>query len=220
MFAGVCVRPRPFEFTLGGSSLDPLGSFDFVNDTYTWGATSLTAADVTDKTAWITANGLEVPASSGTSAELLYSQATTFLADCQWTMVIDVDILSTSGSPVTYLFTETNSGEGFFIQVSFAGEWDLASGDGNTFPVAFDGSNISTGVHRFAVTQTDAISMVSIDGAAAQSDTTGVVLPVGGFPMVNFFMGGYSTGTGRAVNIRKIKIYDAVTDAAQLQSLS
>lgn len=218
MFVGTSVRRPPG--TPGGSGLSSLGRFDFVNDLYTWQGTPLTAADVTDQTAWITADGLEIPGSSGTSAELIYAPAQTFLAGCQWTMVLEVEILNTGFSPSTYLFTETNAGEAFFIQVSFAAEWELTASDGSNNPFALDFTHsVSTGIHRFAVTQTDDRCSLSVDGFAVETDTEGVTLPVPGFPMVNFYFGGYSTGTGRAVNIRSVTIYETVDDSS-LPSLS
>lgn len=218
MLIGITVRPRPFTPPVQG--LSALGSFDFVNGVYTWNGITLAAADVVDQPGWITANGLEIPAGAGAGAELIYSAAQTFLADCQFTMVIETEILDTGFSPSTYLFTETNSGQAFFIQASFAAEWELTASDGNTNPFAFDAAHsVSTGVHKLAFTQIDSICSLSVDGNAVHSDSTGVVLPVIGFPMVEFFIGGYSTGTGKAVNIRKLSIYDPVADST-LPSLS
>lgn len=220
MLVGICSRKRPSVGGGGGGGNAALGEFDFINGSYSWGGITLTAADVVDQTGFITANGLEIP-SGGTSAEMLYSAAQTFLADCQWTMVIEANILDTGFSPTTYLFTETNAGDAFFIQVSFAAEWELESGDGNTFPATMDTVNsISTGIHKLAVTQTNDAGLLSIDGNAVQSDMTGVVLPVGGFPMTKFYFGGYSSGTGKPVYIRKVSIYDAITDNPTLVSLS
>lgn len=218
MLIGITVKPRPFTPPIEASS--SIGSFDFVNGVYTWNGVTLTAADVIDQTGWITVNGLEVPAGAGAGAELLYPAAQTFLADCQFTMVIEAEILSTGFSPISYFFTAANAGQAFFIETGFASDWYLTANDGNTNPFADDSvHSISTGVHKLAITQVDANSSVSVNGNSVHTDAVGTSLPVVGFPMVDFFIGGYSTGTGKAVNIRKLSIYDPVADAG-LPSLS
>lgn len=195
-----------------------LGSFDFVNGVYSWGASSLSASDVIDQTGWIGAGGISVPGSGAAGAEILYAAATAVLGACSWTLAIEIDLLSASST--TDLLTIANAGDAYSIQIIYNGGWQANSTDGMAAVFAGDYANsLSTGVHKVAVTRTDAKSVISVDGHAAQSDLTACTLPVIGFPMANFFLGGWDTYTDNAVKIRSLTIYD-VQDDSVLPSLS
>lgn len=188
-----------------------LGRADFVLGNYSYGGTALAASDVVDQPGWIGASGLQVPSGAAAGAQLL-NQFAARLATCQWTAVIEAEILSLS--PRAYLMTVDNAGEAFYIQISFSDEWEATCGDGNGFPFAFDDTNaVTTGVHKLAVTRVDNRASLSVDGAPVATDTTSCVLPVDGFPMVNFYLGGWDNSTGAAVNIRSLALYDPVADA-------
>ncbi len=197
-----------------------LGTFDFVNHVYDWGGSSLTVGQVTDQTGWVGASGMVIPAFAGAGAQILYAATQTFLAACQFTAVIEVEILNANQA---LILTIANSGEAFYIEFEVFGttEWDLIDSDGgparSAFPTATNG--VSVGVHKAAFTRTDTLSAVAVDGGPAYSDTTTVTLPVGGFPMVDFCLGGFVDYTDDTIRIRSVAFYDA-QPAGLLPSMS
>jgi hypothetical protein len=190
-----------------------LGQFDFVNHTYSYGGTSHTAAEITDKTTWIGSvggNGLVVPASQPAGASLILSPLRTFLAACQWTVVLDVQILA-AGVSVT-LFTVANATDAIFVEIGYQDQWYIDTSDEFTTQATSDNTSLGTGIHHVAATRTDSNLALSIDhGSLLFVDPTAtVILPVGGNPMTHFYLGGWSSYTDHAVNIRSMSVYDAV----------
>lgn len=204
------------EASEGSVVMPALGDLNFVAGTYDYSGTSYTAAQVIDQTGWIGASGLAIPGGAGAGAEIILSPLTTRLATCQWTMVLGVELLVTN--PRSLLFTESNSGDGFYIQIDFDSEWDCICTDGSATQSPYDLINgISTGIHKMAVTRTDSNVALAVDGNAivgTATDTTVATLPVIGFPMVNFFLGGWGNYTEEAVRIRSLTLYDPVADAS------
>jgi hypothetical protein len=221
MLIGICARQRPFVPPAAG--LQAVGQLDFVNGSYSWNGTTLTAADVVDQTGWITANGLELQADPSSGANLIYSPMTTYLGLCQFSAIFEVNILqSTSfpGAKASQIFWMSNAGLAFFVQAFYQHDWELAASDGNTTPFIDDGINsISTGIHKLGITQTDDMSSLSVDGFSTASDLTGVVLPVVGFPMSVFAFGLTQTANDVAFHLRSATFYDPVENA-QLQELT
>lgn len=185
-----------------------LGQFDFVAGSYHWGATTLTASQVVDQTGWIGGSGLAVPASAGAGAALLYAATTTLLATCEFTCVAEVQTISGFAD----ILVVSNSGDAFFIEcaVTVGTEWDVFDNDGSFDGDGFSTDNVTAGIHKLAFNRSNTNRAISVDGSnpAAGTDTTFVDLPVIGFPMVNFFLGGWQDHTAAAINIRSISFYD------------
>lgn len=220
MLIGVCVKPRPFVPPAAG--LQALGQLDFVNGSYSWDGATLTAADVVDQTGWITANGLELEADPSSGANLIYSPMTTYLGLCQFSAVFEVNILTSTsfpGAKVSRIFWMSNAGLSFFVQGYYQHSWNAEAGDGNTFPAASDGNSLTTGIHKFAFTQTDDKTACCVDGFGVQTDLTGTVLPVVGFPMSVFAFGLTQTANDVAFHLRSASFYDPVENQ-QLQELT
>lgn len=206
------------EFFITGSSPpvgpSPNGEMDFVNGTYSWGVTTLTAADVTDKTAWIGASGLAVPGSAAAGASILYAPLTTLLATCDFSAVFEVETLYNSAADI---LTVSNSYEAYYTSLTVYGgvEWALSDYGGITRSASDGAHGLTLGIHKISFTQRMAGLSVSVDGNAVETDTTdisGAPMPVGGFPMVRFHLGGWTTYTDAAINIRSMSFYDALED--------
>lgn len=243
MLGVVAQQPEPHTWTSGGrmsgggllatqSSLvnppvlpDAIGTFDFVNNTYDWNGSTLAVADVTDQSAWRTANGLEVPA-TGTSASLTYNDTKTFLAACSFTIVFEVEILNVV--KINHLLVVSTAGESIWIELQSIPfgtvEWYANERDGFSNDKFCDHYQaIPIGIHRVALTRTDSYLSISADGNAtsATSDPPNS-LPETGDPMAHFYIGTgpfWGTNDG-AIRIRSIDFYDAQTDNNVLPLLS
>lgn len=192
-----------------------LGIFDFVNGIYDWQGTSITASQVIDQTGWIGVDGLSVPGSAAAGAEILYAATGTFLADINFTAVMEIEILNALEADI---LTITNAGGSYDVSAIVYGqsEWDAHDNDGVTQRWASDDSHsLTTGIHKFAITRTTAAGLsVSVDGNAVQVSTGSSSLPWEGFPMTEFYLGGYNSYTSGAVNIRSVAFYDPQADSA------
>jgi hypothetical protein len=194
------------------------GTFDFVAGVYDWLGTPLSAAQVTDKTAWIGVNGLTVPASQPAGAKILYAATKTFLAASQFTAVFEVELTAT---PFAEIFTMSNSGDSFYAEVTVDPtiEWDIIDNDGSVTGSINVTNAVALGIHKVAVNRANSERSISAGGFASATDTSSVTLPVIGFPMVNFFLGGWSDHTSGTIRIRSVAFYD-VQLASSLPSLS
>lgn len=193
-------------------SIASLGSFDFVNGEYSWNGITLAASDVVDQTGWIGASGLAIPGSSGAGAELLYAAMTTVLAGCNFTAVVEIETINTNKAIV---FSIANSGDAYYVDLAAHAEADYYIEDyGGTYRYAEDYEHaLSVGVHKIATTTAPDRTSISIDGNAIVTDPTASTVPVGGFPMTKFYLGGWSNNTQAAVNIRSFAIYETKDDA-------
>lgn len=210
----VCIAKRSARFEAAAGDL-ALGSLDFVNGIYSYGGSSLTAADVIDQTGWIGSGGLEIPASQPAAAKLLGDFATQVLT-CQWTIVAEVEITEEFSGTAAYILTAQASDPTYFIQLDYDfAEWELSDEDNSNSRFTFDDANaISTGIHKVAVTRTDAGLSMSVAGNAVVNDnSSSLILPSPGHAMINPYLGGGPTGTGHTINIRSISIYDPVNDS-------
>ncbi len=190
-----------------------LGMLDFVNNTYVYNSISYTLGQTVNQTAWRDANGLNVPGTGTGGAALLIADLQTKLATCLFAMVIECNILNASG--FANLYTQSNAGEAFFFEYSYASEWYAETNDGNPpHPFAEDlVHSLTTGIHKFAVSRnSDTSLMISVDGHTPVEDTTEDNFPVIGFPMTLFTLGGYSDFSADAVIIRSVSVYDPVSN--------
>ncbi len=194
------------------------GAFDFVAGAYDWLGTPLSAAQVTDQTGWIGGGGLQIPASAS-RASIIYAATKTFLGACAFTAAIEVEILSLATDPD--IFVIANAGDAFFIELkaitSGTDEWFLTDTDGGPARFAEFTNPITTGIHRIAFTRTEVDLSISADGNDVVTTTdaplSGGGLPVAGFPMTQFYLGGWF-GTNSPINIRSVAIYDPQSVAA------
>lgn len=210
----ICIAKRSARIAVSAGDL-ALGSLDFVNGIYSYGGSSLTAADVIDQTGWIGAGGLEIPASQPAAAKLLGDFATQVLT-CQWTVVAEVEITEEFSGTAAYILTAQASDPTYFVQIDYDfAEWELSDEDNSDSRFTFDDTNgISVGIHKIAATRIDGGLSFSVDGAAVVNDiSSSLVLPSPGHAMINPYLGGGATGTGHTINIRSISIFDPVADA-------
>jgi hypothetical protein len=195
------------------ASRGALGTFNFVTGAYNWNGGALTAADVVDQIDWIGAAGLAVPGDAPAGAQVIHAPAASLIESCHFTAVLEVEILGDAERSL--LLTTQNSGGAYYVQASYWDEWEGRCNDGVGAPFAIDDANgISNGVHKLAITRIDNKVALSVDGNAVVIDATACVLPVDGFPMVEAYLGGYSTGTLQAVNIRALAVYSPQPNSA------
>lgn len=188
-----------------------LGTFDFVNGVYDWNGTTLTAAQVVDQTGWIGAGGLEVPASQGAGAELLYADAQTFIGACQVTMAFEFEATSAGEQVIFYCASASLLN---YVYFEYWGGTSLLDSDNNTFRNVTDGGSVGT--LRLSGTRINAADL-SMSTAGGVPDTsfgyTQFDLPTVGNPFTKFYLGGFSTATVEAINIHWMKVYNPVSDA-------
>lgn len=213
----------------GGGS--PLGVADFVAGAYNWGATILTASQVVDQTGWIGGSGLAIPSAAGAAAHVL-NQFATALLTCNWTVVIEADILvSNASAPSSSLLTVYNPPTDLFemgIDLASQQNWFITDHDFQASVTRYTddstdndsgGTADTTGIHKYAVTRVNSGLSASVDGYSVTNDPTNLTLPNVTYPMDRVYLGGAYNGTGRALNIRSLAVYDPQSDS-QLPILS
>lgn len=207
--------PAQDDDIVGEASLpSPVGSFDFVNGVYDWNGTSLTAAQVTDKTAWIGASGLQVPASQPAGAALVYQAAKDFLATLEFTVAFKIEC---AAGDTQIIFTAYDEMLADYYEIGWNDEfWADNAGYGMVEDLA---NGITAGTRRTAISRSNLEHSISVDGHAAVSGNPGYDLPQEGYPISDFFLGGYPTNTIAAINIHWMKIYNLVS-ASTLNLLS
>lgn len=195
------------------------GAFDFVANTYTWDSTPITLAALLDHDEWLsTGGGLDIPDDS--YATLLYAPLLTFLGDSQLTVVAEVittlvspffeDILHIGADSDNY-WTDFSWDFGFTVE-------DNSNLNGDNVG-DFDNAQ-TAGTFKAAMTRIDGHRAVCVSGnAAVINDANVTVLPVPGFPMDGFFVGGQPFGNTLGYTLLSLSIYDPVSDAI-LQTLS
>jgi hypothetical protein len=210
----------------GSGPASLLASADFVNHVYSYGASTLTAGQVVNQTGWITGNGLEIPSAAGAAAHVL-NQFATELLTCNWTLVIEANILVSSNiSPASNLLSVYNNPTDLHemgLDVSSQQNWFITDHDDALAVTRYTddstdndsgGTADTTGIHRYAVTRTNGKLAASVDGYSVTTDTTALTLPNLTYPMDRVYLGGYYNATGRAVYIRLLQIYNPVSDAS------
>lgn len=230
MIPGIVAQDSGGTSTVPGGGT-PLGVADFVAGAYNWGATTLTASQVTNQTGWIGGSGLAIPGAAGAAAHVL-NQFATALLTCNWTVVIEADILtSTSSSPPSNLLSVYNAPTDLHemaIDVSSQQNWFITDHDNALSVTRYTddstdddsgGTADTTGIHKYAVTRTNAKLAASVDGYSVTSQVAALTLPNLTYPMDRVYLGGYYNGTGRALNIRSLAVYSPQSDA-QLPILS
>jgi hypothetical protein len=231
MIPGIVAQDGGIASTTPGGGGTPLGVADFVAGTYNWGATTLTASQVTNQTGWISGSGLAIPSAAGAAAHVL-NQFATALLTCNWTVVIEADILVSSNlSPPSNLLSVYNAPTDAFemgLDISSQQNWFITDHDNNASVTRYTddstdndsgGTADTTGIHRYAVTRTNTKLAASVDGYSVTTDTTALTLPNLTYPMDRVYLGGYYNGTGRALNIRSLAVYSPQSDG-QLPILS
>lgn len=196
-----------------------LGVMDFVAGTYSWNEGALTAADCIDHTAYIGADGLEIGSATNTAPVSILGEFATFLGDCQFTIVFDVEIPTGSASPTLIAVEEPVSGN--IVELFWRSEFEADDKSGFVSRFADDFVNATmTGIHKVALTRTDAKLCISVNGNAIGAGSTGdrddstCVLPDPSNPMTDFHLGGYAGGSvPDHIKIRSVTFYDPVTDA-------
>lgn len=161
-----------------------LVSLDFINGIYFDGAT-VTAADVVDHPEWITASGLEASydneSSVGDAVPHFIGNALTALLAANWTLVLEYEELFAAN--VTAIFTMLNADTNTWskaFRVERLGIGDdlcvaVSDDDSSVFRQVSDISDLiphGIGIHRIAVTRTDAKIAFSVDGGAVHSTAT------------------------------------------------
>lgn len=142
------------------------------------------AADVVDSPELVTGNGLEIPDEvEGGAVEVLGTIAER-LRECEGTFVFEFELYSTA-SPVGFIWMEQNTGEtpisGFSLETwqlavpptkVFADEWDDTGGDTREMAALYEPA-LGVGIHKIAITRTNAKLAVSVDGGAVVTAITG-----------------------------------------------
>jgi len=231
MILGVLAAAEDGTTPGGGGPGTLIASANFVTNVYVYGATSLTASQVVDQTGWITGNGLEIPSAAGAAAHVL-NQFATELLTCNWTVLIEANIIVSSNvAPPSNLLSVYNNPTDLYemgLDISSQQNWFITDHDNALSVTRYTddsadndtgGTADTTGVHRYAVTRTNAKLAASVDGYSVTTDTTALTLPNLTYPMDRVYLGGYYNGTGRAVYIRRLEIYNPA-DNAQLPILS
>jgi hypothetical protein len=210
----------------GGGSV-PEGALvhlDFINGLYFVEGTDPPAVgDVLDHPEWIGAGGLELRFANettiGTGIAHVLGDALTTLLTANWTAVIEFETLADDGS------------EHVFSVQSAAPLWEdamWARADNSSFIGVFETNGgitsreinaaglVSAGVHRIAITRTDAKLAVSVNGATATVDSTSSPSFV---PETATFGSYHGDWLSNEVNIRSLTVYAPRADA-DLPSLS
>lgn len=191
-------------------------SYNFVSGTYSFGGTSLTAAQVVDQNGWIGASGLSVPSSAGYGAALLYAPLNTFLGTCEFTIVAEVEVLSGYQDIITIAETGSQNYIELAVYVDpTAGEWDLMDGAGDvTRNIYFSHSAIANSIHTVAFSRDNSHFAMAVDGSATQVTTSSFTLPAIGYPMTDFYLGGWvGPMNSDPINIRSVAFYDKQEDS-------
>lgn len=217
---------------------DPLAVADFVNGIYTIGASTVALTQVVDHTGYIS-GGTGMVFTAGQPVANVIGGFRTLMLTQNWTCVFDLNFNPNLGANIYIFYTLTPSfGYENYIQVfgwyeilDNNSDYGPALPAGSGSPVSRDaydslGTTIyNTGVHRFAVTRTDSMSSVSIDGSAVtgtMTETAALTFDLGS--QVDTTLGGFTTqgGSGninQTFTLKKWSIYDPV-DNATLAALS
>jgi hypothetical protein len=208
-----------------------LGHMDFVNHSYSYGGASLTVAQVLNSTGqgYVTTDGGLHIATGADPAEVIGDFATR-LFTCQWTIVMEVEIVLNVGTGQSdsipeFLFLQNYDGlthpvVDTLIRVGRPQEWDVEDSSDTQDRLAWDVHALGQGIHKVAVTRIDSRLAVSVDGFPPVNQQTGGGLTTGNFPlpgafgaMIHAMFGAqWNTGTRDVTIIRKFAIYDPVPD--------
>ncbi|MFB9979456.1 hypothetical protein ACFSQQ_14710 [Mesorhizobium kowhaii] len=165
-------------------------SLDFLNEVYTKDASTVAIADIIDKPARVGASGLEI---LDDDVDGVVSSLGDLLTDYQlmdWTVVIEWEELTTDGA--TYLLYLADVDDDHSLLVSkntYLTDLRTVHVHEGSFNIRDVGINTShgPGVHKIAVTRTNAFISMSCDGSSV---VTQVVAPISMNPMATASFGG------------------------------
>lgn len=190
---------------------------DFVNGVY-WNGTNFVAANaVVDLPDRITSNGLEVEDDEVNILGAFLSSLTTL----DWTFVIEYEITFDAGSNSPIVITD-DAGAKYIeiIRLSPGVGSDMFADESGTtqYREVNDSDVHGLGIHRVALTRTDAKLAMSVDGDAVLSDTSAMDLTVGEITKAAF--GGFpGFGSDQWCTIRTFTVYSSLDDS-ELPALS
>lgn len=186
-----------------------LASIDFLGETYVVDGVTVTAADIVDHPELITANGLEL-IEDGDVVNIL-GDLLALLLTANWTIVLEWNHLDATGE--VYPLVITGAGEDNTVQIRrLSGSHYLFVEDfgGAGYRGVADAFAFGDGVHKIALTRTNAKLVFSADGRPlATGDIDNFALS----PTAAAF-GGYPGWTiSPTMYIRSLQILDPADDA-------
>lgn len=180
---------------------------NFVSGIYWDGAAMVAASEVIDIPGQITANGLEI---ENDEANLLGDFLTAALT-LDWTVVVEYEhtfdtdaglfvVSNTAGDELLEIYRD-GPGNGRRMHCDESGTSEARE--------TIDSGPFALGIHRVALTRTDAKIVLSVDGNAIVSDTSAMDFS----SQTEAALGGYpGFGTRQWVTIRSFTIYPAQDD--------
>lgn len=203
----------------GVAAFVPAGALihlDFVNGQY-WDGGLAFAADVINHPALVTpGTGLELrfadETNPGDAVTDIIGNALTALLTADWTVVIEWEQIASDQDPML-LELDNSPADGNTIIVGRDGGFPLVE-DAMPGPGGRDaspGTDTPVGIHRIAVTRTDARLATSIDGDTVTFDSSAL----SGITLATAALGGQSGGfLFGETNIRSLTLYAPQADAA------
>ncbi|TPN44858.1 hypothetical protein [Mesorhizobium sp. B1-1-7] len=154
-----------------GSDIPTLARINFLTGSYVVNDVTVTAADVIDRPELVTANGLEIVDEASPVA--IIGDMLDILLTADWTIVIEWDHFDDNGNIYPLVLSGPGSDNSIVLRrYAFSFAMDLQDYSGSNFREATDGEVVGDGIHRVALTRTDAKLAFSIDGRAVVSDTS------------------------------------------------
>ncbi|MER9356175.1 hypothetical protein NKI61_23230 [Mesorhizobium sp. M0514] len=202
--------PDPIDPAVGA-----LDALDFLAETYTVHGSTAAAVDVIDKPERVGASGLEIPLEEADGVVSAIGDCLADLLTMYWTVVIEWEELTTDGATYLLYLADVDDNHTIVIERStaFTGlRVDTHEASNNTRNVEINTSH-GPGVHKIAVTRTDAFISMSCDGSDV---VTQVVAPISMNPMATASFGGDPTegyGSNNNTFIRKFYLLPPRDDA-------
>lgn len=218
MMASVGAQMLNAAVDIGGGEVPDGALFhiDFENNYY-WNGTNFVAASaVIDIPEQITANGLEI---EDVEANILGDFLTILIA-MDWTIVVEYDHTFDAGSTLPWSITDDFGV--YYIEIirqQPGGTLRKMLADENgvsEYREVIDTDSHELGIHKIALTRTDAKLVISVDGDPIVSDTSAMDIPA----MTKSCFGGFpGFGTNQWCTIKRMTAY-AAQDDTNLPALS
>lgn len=211
------------QVAAGGGS-EPLAFADFVNDVYTIGGVSVTAADVTDHPEDIDANGIRVDEVANDTFVHLIGDFLQAIIDTSGYLTVVVEwLLDATGDPGDVMTVQKDlvPAAGYYFLNVFSTDprtqIDVGDDDGTTFnSVTVDGLADVAAITRIAFTRRSTGISASVNGSAVET----VSFAAASFVPTLSRLGGVDQTVGAGGNyvsllgyIREVVIYDVQSDA-------
>lgn len=220
--------------TAGGPTLPTaVAVADFVNGIYSIDGSTVALSDVVDHTGYISGGTGMVFTAGNAVANVIGGFRTKCLTQ-NWSFVFDLNFNPNLGQNIYVFYTLTPS-FGYENYVQVIGWYEITDKNADYGPALPPGSGSSvsrdaydslgttiynTGVHRFAMTRTDAMVSVSIDGSAVSGTMTdsSATLTFDLGSQVDTTLGGFTTQAGsgnidQTFTLKKWSIYAPVNNA-------